>query len=314
MTQHKKRFAGISASSRKTKVLLAGAAAVALVGGSAGIASAVTSTPTPAPLTGTIYACVSNTGQIAWLEMSNPGHTCADSLNLEHWSVQGLQGVSVTKGSVNNGDLVLTFSNGTSTDVGHVVGAAGASATPVTASAQTDITNDADSGNHGDWAVDTLTRQMTVTRHGAVAVSNCGGTATNGITSCYYYTALMTDTGSFTTNPGASSPNAGTTIKGVLSGTISGGSSFEFYSSSGTPNSGLVPASLDAGTNGTDSSVWPERFFAAGTNFGDVNEINWSYTYNAPTTCETWTDAFNNGDGGQSGDGDITGVNACTAG
>ena len=43
-----------------------------------------------------------------------------------------------------------------------------------------------------------------------------------------------------------------------------------------------------------------------------MNEINWTYTYNAPNTCETWTDAYNNGGGSQSGDGDIAGINNCT--
>lgn len=191
-------------------------------------------------------------------------------------------------------------------------GPSGASYQPVTASAQTDITNDADSGNNGNWALDTLTRQMTVTRHGQAAVSNCGGTATNGITGCWYYTALLTDSGSFTTDSGAKSPQAGVTINGVLSGEITGGSSFEFYAASGAPDGTLVPASLDASTAGTDSSDWPERFFPAGTAFGDVNEINWSYTYNAPATCETWTDAFDNTDGSLAADGDITGVNSCT--
>lgn len=179
--------------------------------------------------------------------------------------------------------------------------------TPVTATAQTDITKDQDSGAHGNWAVDTLVRQMTVTRHGSAAVSNCGGTAVNGITSCYYYTAAMTDTGSFTTIPGASSPNAGVPVSGTVTGSVSGGSAYEFYASGAVPNASLVPATLDASTGGTNSPVWPERFFPAGTSFGGVNEINWSYTYTAPTTCETWTDAFNNGGGTSSGAGDITG-------
>lgn len=182
----------------------------------------------------------------------------------------------------------------------------------VTASATTLITNDQDSGFADNWAVDTLTRQMTVTRHGAVAVSDCGGTSTNGVTSCYYYTAIMTDAGSFTTIKSADSPNAGTPINGVLSGSIQGGSSYEFYASSGAPDGTLVTGSLDAGSSGTDSSHWPTRFFPKGTSFGGVNEINWSYVYNTPTTCETWTDAYNNGDGHGNGDGDITGVNQCT--
>lgn len=223
-------------------------------------------------------------------------------------------GVSVTGASVNgSGDLVLTFSNGTSKDAGHVAGTNGTngtSATPVTATASTAISDDADSGNSGNWAVDTLTRSMTVTRHGAAAVSNCGGTATNGITSCYYYTAAMTDSGSFVTDSGAKSPQAGTAISGVLSGTLSGGSNYEFYSSSGAPDASLVPATFDASA-GSGSGTWPERFFPSGTSFGGVNEINWVYTYSAPTTCEQWTDSYDNSDGSLAADGDISGTNAC---
>lgn len=192
-------------------------------------------------------------------------------------------------------------------------GPAGASYAPVTAVAVTSVTNDPDSGNHGTWATDTFTRSMTVTRHGAVAVSDCGGTATNGIAACWYYTAAMTDSGSFLTVAGANSPQAGTVISGTLAGTMSGGSNYEFYAASGAPSAATVPASFDA-SGGSGSGTWPERFFPAGTAFGGMNEINWVYTYTAPTTCERWADAFDNGDGSLPADGDITGVNACKAG
>lgn len=188
----------------------------------------------------------------------------------------------------------------------------GASYEPVTATATTSISNDSDSGNHGNWATDTLTRSMTVDRHSAVAVSNCGGDSSNGITTCWYYTASMTDTGSFITVDGADSPQAGVAISGTLAGNISGGSDYEFYASSGTPTSADVPGMLDASVNGTDSSHWVERFFPDSTSFGDVNEINWDYSYTAGATCEQWTDAYNNSDGSLPADGDITGINACS--
>jgi hypothetical protein len=153
---------------------------------------------------------------------------------------------------------------------------------------------------------------MTVTRHGSAAVSNCGGNATNGITSCWYYTASMTDTGSFITVAGAKSPQAGVAISGTVAGSIAGGSDYEFYASSGSPSASGVPGTFDA-SGGSGSSTWPERFFPAGTSFGGVNEINWSYTYSAPNTCEQWTDAYNNSDGSVAADGDISGANACKA-
>lgn len=191
-------------------------------------------------------------------------------------------------------------------------GPTGAGYAPVTATASTAISHDPDSGNNGNWATDTFTRSMTVTRHGAAAVSLCGGTATNGITSCFYYTAAMTDSGSFLTVAGAKSPDAGTLISGTLSGTMSGGSNYEFYATSGAPSASGVPAAFNASA-GSGSGTWPERFFPAGTLFGGMNEINWVYTYTAPTTCEQWVDAYNNGGGSGSSAGDITGVNACKA-
>jgi hypothetical protein len=286
---------------RKTAIA---AASVAVILGGGALALA-TSGSTPSTTTaGTITACVN--GRTRAVTQPAAKAKCPRGTFSETWNKQGPAGPKGATGA--------TGAAGATGPAGPQgpAGPAGASYTPVTASATTAITDDQDSGNHGNWAVDTFTRQMTVTRHGAVAVSNCGGDATNGITSCYYYTADMTDAGSFLTISGADSPNAGTPISGVLSGTISGGSNFEFYATSGSPSAADVPATLDA-SSGSDSSTWPERFFAAGTAFSGMNEINWVYTYTTPTTCEQWVDAYNNGDGGQAGDGDITGANACTS-
>lgn len=200
-------------------------------------------------------------------------------------------------------------------------GPAGQNAQLVTATATTAVSDRSDSGHHGNWAKDAFNRAVTVTRHGAVAVSNCGGNATNGVTSCYYYTADLSDTGSFTTDSGANSPNAGTPINGVVTGTLTGSSKIEFYASSGTPDGSLVPTVYTGDALG--SSAWITQFFPTtgttsgslnGTAFGSgpSNEINWAYHYAAQNTCETWDDNYNNGGGGQAGDGDITGVNHCS--
>lgn len=184
---------------------------------------------------------------------------------------------------------------------------------PVTATATTAVSNRSDSGysggKGGNWAKDAFSRAVTITRHGPVAVSNCGGTATNGVTSCYHYTGTITDTGSFTTISGANSPNAGTSIHGVVTGTMTGGSAVEFYASSGTPDASLVSATYSG--DGISSTNWVEQFFPHGTAFSTPNEINWAYHYAAPNTCETWDDNYNNGGGSQPGDGDIVGVNHC---
>lgn len=71
-----------------------------------------------------------------------------------------------------------------------------------------------------------------------------------------------------------------------------------------------MPATLSGDSPST--TAWAEQFFPAGTIFTTSSLLNWSWAYNAPNSCETWTDAYNNGAGGQAGDGDITGVNACS--
>jgi hypothetical protein len=302
---------------RRPAAAITAALTVALVGGGVALAATQASSSSPAVAipAGTIHVCVTGPQRLVEhdFESNTSGTSCPAGSFLEWWNVTGPKGATGAAGA--KGATGATGAKGATGATGPQgpAGPSGAGYEPVTASAQTDITNDADSGNNGNWAVDTLTRQMTVTRHAAAPASDCGGTATNGVTACWFYTALMTDEGSFTTDSGAKSPNAGVTINGVLSGGINGGSSYEFYASSGSPDGTLVPATLDASTSGTNSSDWPERFFAPGTSFGDVNEINWSYTYNAPKTCETWTDAFNNGGGSSSSAGDITGVNACTS-
>lgn len=307
MTLFKSRLARIGASTALTAVLIGG--------GAAAYASAASSAPAQAPM----YQCLNTkTGVYAGSAHDVPVAKCpAGTADRQVSGKTGATGSAGKTGAAGKaGAAGKTGATGKAGAAGKTgaqgpAGPAGTSYEPVTASAQTDIGKDADSGNHGNWAVDTLTRQITVTRHGQAAVSDCGGTAANGITTCWYYTAIMTDTGSFTTDPGADSPQAGAAINGIVSGTISGGSSYEFYASGGSPDAALVPATLDASSSGTSSGTWPERFFPASTSFGGMNEINWSYTYNAPATCETWADTFSNSGGSLAADGDIAGVNAC---
>jgi hypothetical protein len=75
----------------------AGVCAALLVGG--GTAYAVTAaTGGGQPSSATVYACVNGGGQVAWLEVSSPGHTCADHLNLWHWNVTGPTGKTGPQG------------------------------------------------------------------------------------------------------------------------------------------------------------------------------------------------------------------------
>lgn len=178
--------------------------------------------------------------------------------------------------------------------------------TPVTATADTSVSNRDDSGNNGNWATDAFTRTVTVTRHSASPAGNCGAAAAK----CWFYTAALADTGTFTTDTGAKSPNAGTVINGVVDGTFTGGSDIEFYASSDTPSAASVPGTVSGDMPSTTN--WAAQFFPAGTVFSTPNLTDWSWTYVAPKTCEKWTDAVGNGDGHLSGDGDITGTNACS--
>jgi hypothetical protein len=154
---------------------------------------------------------------------------------------------------------------------------------------------------------------MTVVRDHQVPLSDCGGTSSSGPQQCWFYTASLTDNGSFQTVSGGNSPNAGTPINGTLGGTISGSGKFEFYSDDPNPTASNVPATTSGTT--TSSANWPTLFLSNGAAYLPTSsgpEVGWSYVYQAPSTCEQWTDAYNNGDGGQPGDGDIAGVNGCS--
>jgi hypothetical protein len=169
----------------------------------------------------------------------------------------------------------------------------------VSVMAATNLTNRPDSGLHGNWALDNLTRTVALTRQHAAEASKCGG----GATTCWFYTASLVDNGSFTTIDGAKSPQAGATINGTVTGTVSGGTKIEFYASSGEPNPDGVPVNVDGA--GHPTSTWVNAFFPDGTVVTTSNLLNWSWTYSAPATCEKWVNAF---DGNS---GDIRGVNAC---
>ena len=68
--------------------------------------------------------------------------------------------------------------------------------------------------------------------------TNCGPSAVR----CWFYTGSVSDTGTFTTDAGANSPNAGVAIHGVVTGTINGVDHFEFYSTDRTPTPAWCPA------------------------------------------------------------------------
>jgi hypothetical protein len=189
-------------------------------------------------------------------------------------------------------------------------GPAGLAASAVTASAVFTITDYTDTGICGTecsgWATDDLTRTVTITQHSEVSASVCG----NGATHCWFYTGTVADSGSFTTSSGAFDPAGGTngTINGTLSGTVNGGGDVEFYASAAP----AAPATLaytgstlpSQVTGGTLAGILFELdmtplFFPSGTVIQNVpssgNDGRWvdfAWTYDSTTTCETWGYSF----------------------
>ena len=204
-------------------------------------------------------------------------------------------------------------------------GPAGPPGQPVQATAVFNLTGRDDSGSGGNtWAKDNITRTVTVTRQAAAPAINCGKSATR----CWFYTMTVSDTGTFTTQPGltpnqaCTEPNSqscsGLVISGRVAGSLTGGGDQEFYADQAAP---AVPKVLSyTGNAPIDTSHWYTLFFPPTTNFGFAPATTagqpwttWSWSYVAPATCEIWTDAYNNGAGSGSygADGNIAGLNQC---
>jgi hypothetical protein len=171
--------------------------------------------------------------------------------------------------------------------------------------AVTSLTDRPDAGADGtDWALDALTRTVTVTRQGAAEVSKCGLSAGH----CYFYNADLGDVGSFTTQDGATTPDGSddpaALINGIVTGSVNGSAVYEFYADSANPNAGLVPSGTGTGPSSTGN--WVKQFFPAGTNFSSINLQGWGWDYVAGATCEHWHNAV----GGNVGN--IAGVNECS--
>ena len=196
-------------------------------------------------------------------------------------------------------------------------------ASTITATATTRITNDPDSG-HGTpavWAIDTITRTVTVTKGTQVPGTDCGLAVSAG---CWSFTAALSDSGSFTTIPGAGTPNqacagcAGLLIKApAVSGMLQGNYVVTFDASYPVADASLVGKnhddhSLPASPPYT-SSTWGEQFFPAGTHFGNVTGGAYTWTYQVVQggfpyfTTQRWVDSSSNGDGNEPQDGNVTG-------
>jgi hypothetical protein len=282
--------------------LLIAAAAVAAVAGSAGTALAVSGGSSP-----TVYSgCIAGKNRALVNVRKATSVKCAKGEIEISWNQAGPKGATGARGPQ---------------------GPAGppGKAQPVMVVAEFTLIGRDDSGSAGNWAKDDITRTVTLIRQGAVPVSDCSDTATV----CYFYTETIADTGTFITDSGAETPNQdctepdgqvckGLVIAGTLSGSLSGGGNQEFYADKAFPK---APKTLSyTGNAPTDTTDWYKLFFPAGTIFGLASGssagepwTSWSWSYSAPTTCETWTDAYNNGagDGTFAADGNIAGLNQC---
>lgn len=186
----------------------------------------------------------------------------------------------------------------------------------ISGTAVTLITNDPDNG-HGtppEWAVDTIMRIETVTRGAQVSGTDCGLAAPAG---CWAYTASLSDSGIFTTIPGAGTPNqscagcAGKHITRKVTGSLQGAYTVTFDASAPAPDGSLVAwAHNDHGAAASPpftSTTWGEQFFTPGTAFGNVDGGAYKWTYRVAFPSQQWVDSSANGDGDQPGDGNITG-------
>lgn len=174
------------------------------------------------------------------------------------------------------------------------------------------ISNNNETGNSSDvWAIDTVNRTITITKHGVANIGFCPSPPGNA--TCYLYDATVTENGTFVAVPGNASPNAGTPIAAAVDGTVTGGTDVQFYADSGDLSATYVPNTIinngDAHLGTMTDPQWYEYFFPLGTVVTHVRlpDYNWVFSATSenctlPDTQEQWTDAF----GGETGD--ITGA------
>ena len=150
------------------------------------------------------------------------------------------------------------------------------------------ITNDPDSGNYSDWAVDAFTEQVNV------------WVGTDGKTYC---ANASTADGTFVTT-GPRSPEKGTPLAAGITGTFTGGENYIIPSSAvlspaystSTPKSVTLPDSSTAGFSWWVNNVFPKIATSSGADYTNA----YSLTYVTPHDG-TWTDA-DPASGGDTGD------------
>jgi hypothetical protein len=299
----------------RSRIVTAAVAVAAILGGGAAALASGNTPALTATSSGEVHACVSNTTHAI---IQRTGRRCARGYTGLNWSITGPQGATGAAGAAGQqgpkGDTGATGPQGPAGPQGPQ-GPAGKSYQPVTVTATFNLTGRPDSGGNGNWATDDITRTVTITRHGQVASTDCGSSATI----CWFYTESVSDTGTFTTDAGAFTPNqggsnAGHMISGVLTGNMTGGGDQEFYADQAAPT---VPTVLSyTGTAPTDTTDWYKLFFPASANYGltaasQAPWASWAWAYSTPATCETWVDGETDNSGQSATAGNIAGTNTC---
>ena len=153
------------------------------------------------------------------------------------------------------------------------------------------ISNDPDSGFHGDWAIDNFTRHIQIWAEGD------------------HYCGQADDNGTFTTFGGATgvSPQSGAPLHEVVTGTMVGGTHGVLTGTLGDANnwgtSGTAPAQDCNSVDCSMTSLWVNNYFPGGNYAYSPSPAdstgNWSWTYTAQQCgYGTWTNA----NAGSSGD------------
>jgi hypothetical protein len=184
----------------------------------------------------------------------------------------------------------------------------------------TTVTDRADSGNHGVWAVDTIVRTVELTGGPAYVVPApqalkanstqqelCDSVAALGLR--WNYTAKVTDEGTFLTKGGSTlSPNDGKPLMGGVSGTVKGSFTASFTAPAHwcTYDAKALNGKTVKGESTPKTSEWVKSVFADGFDGSAINN-DWTWTYK--TCAESWWDAADpkSNDGESDEAGDITG-------
>lgn len=183
-----------------------------------------------------------------------------------------------------------------------------------------------DSGNHGTWALDTITRTVRICQTSLVVQAGVQAppvdvTAAVQVPVLAHYHATVQDVGSFVTVAGHS-PNRGLALCTGCRGRLEGGFTADFTAQAGFALYGAVFAGgTFHGTAPAATADWLVKLWGGADIHVDANLVGWSWTYwtcsphkpagtaavHAAAGGRLWVDAEATADGTSSAAGDITG-------